>query len=104
MGQSIRNPHHPHTSDGYSKKTTRPALPKQCRVCQRKYALNDIRSRGVSRHFFDLPAVRLRVTEHRIAKVCCCGQIYLGEFVAHVPASVNYGLKLRALDTNLTIE
>ena len=48
--------------------------------------------------------MRLRVTEHRLAEVCCCGQIHLGEFAAHVPASVQYGPNLRALATKLSIE
>ena len=133
MGQTSRNSHRPPSSDGYRKKTTRPALPKpqgkpcggqpghsgktlerslevveelpkQCRVCQREFTRKDVRSWGASRQVFDLPAVRLRVTEHRLAEVCCCGQIHLGEFAAHVPASVQYGPNLRALATKLSIE
>ena len=48
--------------------------------------------------------MRLRVTEHRLAEVCYYGQIHLGEFAAHVPASVQYGPNLRALVTKLSIE
>ena len=48
--------------------------------------------------------MRLLVTEPRLAKVCCCGQIHLGEFAAHVSASVQYGPNLRALATKLSIE
>ena len=48
--------------------------------------------------------MRLRVTELRLAEVCCCGQIHLGEFACHVPASVQYGPNLRALATKLSIE
>ena len=48
--------------------------------------------------------MRLRVTEHRLAEVCCCEQIYLGEFAAHAPASVQYGPDLRALATKLSIK
>ena len=46
-------------------------LPKQCRVCQREFTRKDVRSWGASRQVFDLPAVHLRVTEHRLAKICC---------------------------------
>ena len=88
LGQTSRNSHRPPSSDGYRKKTTRLALPKQCRVCQREFTRKDVHSWGASRQVFDLPAVRLRVTEHRLAEVCCCGQIHLGEFATHVPASV----------------
>ena len=104
LGQTSRNSHRPPSSDGYRKKTTRPALPKQCWVCQREFKRKDVRSWGVSRQVFDLPAVRLRVTEHRLAEVCCCEQIYLSEFAAHVPASVQYGPNLRALATKLSIK
>ena len=79
-------------------------LPKQCRVCQREFTRKDVRSWGASRQVFDLPAVRLRVTKLRLAEVCRCGQIHLGEFAAHVPASVQYGPNLRALATKLSIE
>ena len=79
-------------------------LPKQCRVCQREFTLKDVRSWGASRQVFDLPAGHLRVTEHCLAEVCCCEQIYLGEFAAHVPASVQYGPNLRALAAKLSIE
>ena len=79
-------------------------LPKQCRVCQREFTRKDVHSWGASRQVFDLPAVRLWVTEHRLAEVCCCEQIHLGEFAAHVPASVQYAPNLRALATKLSIE
>ena len=104
LGQTSRNSHRPPSIDGYRKKTTRLALPKQCRVCQREFTRKDVHSWGASRQVFDLPAVRLRVTEHRFAEVCCCEQIYLGEFAAHVPASVQSGPNLRALATKLSIE
>ena len=103
-GQTSRNSHRPPRSDGYRKKTTRPALPKYCRVCQREFTRKDVRSWGAIRQCFDLPAVRLRFTEHRLAEVCCCGQIHLSEFAAHVTASVQCGPNLRALATKLSIE
>ncbi len=78
-------------------------VPKQCRVCKREFTLKDVHSWGASRQLFGLSAVRLRVTEHRLAKVCCCGQIHLGEFAAHVLASVQNGPNLRALATKLSI-
>ena len=133
LGQTSRNSHRPPSSDGYRKKTTRLALPKpqgkprggqpghsgktlerslaiaeelpkQCRGCQREFMRKDVRSWGASRQVFDLLAVRWRGNEHRLAEVCCCGQIHLGEFAAHVPASVQYGPNLRALATKLSIE
>ena len=57
-----------------------------------------------SRQIFDLPTVRLRVAKHCLAEVCCCGQIHLWEFAAHVPASMQYVPNLRALATKLSIE
>ena len=104
LGQTSRNSHRPPSRDGYLKNTTHPLLPKQCRVCQREFTRKDLRSWVASRQVFDLPAVRLRVTEHRLAEVCCCGQVHSGEFAAHVPASVQYGPNLRALATKLSIE
>ena len=105
LGQTSRNSHRPPSSDGYRKKTTRPALPKpqgkprdgqpghscktlersfavdevveelpkQCRVCQREFTRKDVRSWGASRQVFDLPAVRLRVTEQRLPSAQVAG-------------------------------
>ena len=100
LGQTSRNSHCPPSSDGYRKKTALPKpqgkphggqpghsgktlerslavdevveeLPKQCRFCQREFTRKDVRSWGASWQVFDLPAVHLRVTEHRLAKICC---------------------------------
>ena len=81
-------------------------LPKQCRVCQREFTLKDVRSWGVSRQVFDLPAVRLQVTEHRLAEVCCCGQIHLGEFSAQVGGLLNelHGTSFSERSLELTLQ
>lgn len=47
---------------------------------------------GEVRQVFDLPPLRLEVTEHRVLQVrCTCGKMHRGEFPRHVSASVQYG-------------
>ena len=65
LGQTSRNSHRPPSSEGCRKKTKHPALPKQCRICQREFTRKDVRFWGASRQVFDLSVVRLRVTEPR---------------------------------------
>ena len=54
------------------------------------------------RQVFDLPEIRLVVTEHQVQhRRCPCGQVTMGEVPAGVGGPVQYGPKLRALATYL---
>lgn len=58
------------------------------------------------RQVFDLPEQLLAVTEHRIArKSCpCCGQKHLADFPKQVAAPCQYGQRVKALVTMLSVE
>jgi len=58
------------------------------------------------RQVFDLPEQLLEVTEHRIAlKGCpCCGEKHLGDFPKQVAAPCQYGQRVKALVTLLSVE
>jgi transposase len=51
------------------------------------------------RQVYELPPVRLRVTEHRAVQVRCpaCEQVSVGAFPAEAPSRAQYGPRLRAL-------
>ena len=55
-----------------------------------------------SRQVFDLPPVRLKVTEHRVVeRLCSCGQVNAPAFPDHVTAMTCYGPRVAAVGTYL---
>jgi hypothetical protein len=57
-----------------------------------------------TRQVFDLPRVRLRVTEHRVERRCCgCGATTAGVFPQAVLAPAQYGSGVRALGCYLLV-
>ncbi|MDD3927400.1 MAG: IS66 family transposase [bacterium] len=56
------------------------------------------------RQVFDLPPLKLQVTEHQSQrKVCpCCGMLHKGDFPASVKESVQYGARIKAAAVYLT--
>lgn len=64
----------------------------QCDVCQRRLPQADENDVADTRQVFDLPPVRMEVTEHRVLQTRCrCGKLHRGQFPAHVTANVQYG-------------
>jgi hypothetical protein len=72
--------------------------PHKCHHCQK--ALGDtVAERYERRQVYELPTLKLKVTEHRsLSKVCPhCGAVNRGVFPCEVAQPVQYGERLRAL-------
>jgi len=80
-------------------------IPAQCAGCGQ--SLEDIPAqRWERRQVVDIPPVRTRVTEHRVATTCCpgCGSVTSGAFPPGVAAPVQYGPRVTTLAVYLTQE
>lgn len=78
-------------------------VPRQCQCCGRQFTSDEIQI-FQSRQVFDLPEPKLEVTEHRLGQVECCGILQFGEYPVEVTASVQYGPRVRALITKLSVD
>lgn len=56
-----------------------------------------------SRQVYDLPPVKIEVTEHQITRKCCthCGQTSQSQFPKEIPSAVQYGAGLQSFCTYL---
>ncbi|MEW6296092.1 MAG: IS66 family transposase [Candidatus Diapherotrites archaeon] len=79
-------------------------LPKRCAICGREIGEDEAHEVIGKRQQFDLPELKLAVTEHRRGQVECCGQKQSGEYPEYVDASVQYGPGVQALVTKLSVE
>lgn len=72
--------------------------PTRCKGCGE--ALSDlVEAEYEKRQVYDLPPMRMEVTEHRARKVCCrkCKQTTRGEFPSEIHPGAQYGERVRAL-------
>jgi transposase len=79
-------------------------LPQKCQCCGRNFNDNDQHEVVQNRQVFDLPQPKLEITEHRVGEICCCGVAQRGEFPPDVTATVQYGPRVRALATMLSVD
>lgn len=79
------------------------APPVQCDACGAALDPTQATLLKETRQVFDLPPVRLAVTEHRLlGTLCCCGKAHAGTFPANVQQPVQYGPQVRAALVYLT--
>ena len=75
-------------------------------VCECGSSLSDVVGQvGSKRQVFDLPPQRLIVTEHQCQKKTCpsCGKLHQSDFPAGVNAPVQYGGRVKALVSLLSV-
>jgi len=79
-------------------------LAERCTICQREISAEEPYEVVSMRQVFDLPEPKLEVTEHRLGRVQCCGQLQCGEYPAYVTNNVQYGPGVRALVAKLSVD
>src|SRR5215213_3981125 len=70
-----------------------------CAHCQQSLASVQGGDAPQTRQVFDLPPLKLEVTEHRLVNKICphCAWVNDAQFPAHIPPGVSYGAKLKSL-------
>ena len=79
--------------------------PDSCQHCQQAFNPEQDAVRLQKRQVFDLPPLKLEVTEHQVAHLQCegCGQISAGQFPEAVKGPVQYGERLKSLAVYLKV-
>jgi transposase len=72
--------------------------PSLCEGCGSSLVAVDV-SDFEQRQVYEIPALRLQITEHQCHEKCCpnCGQLNRGSFPSHVSAPVQYGPRVKGL-------
>ena len=78
-------------------------IPGQCQCCRRPFSPAEAQILQ-NRQVFDLPEPKLEITEHRIGQMECCGISQRGQYPVDVTANVQYGPRVQALITKLSVE
>jgi len=78
-------------------------LPHYGATCGRENHADEPHRVVSKRQVFDLPELKLEVTEHRVGEMTCCGVPQQGEYAAYVTAPVQYGPGVQALATQLSV-
>jgi len=76
--------------------------PSSCTCCGRFFESNEI-SISQQRQVFDIPLIRLKVTEHQIGSVSCCNQLQKGVFPSSVTAPTQYGERILSFSNLLNV-
>ena len=134
LRMNSQNSHKPPSSDGFKKAKKKSQLPKElksrggqkghkgktlerveqadytkvygpttCSLCQRQFNVAEL-DIIEKRQVFDIPPVRLEITEHQLGVVECCGVTHKGTFPKDVIAPVQYGAGVRALTSMLSVD
>lgn len=78
--------------------------PSCCPCCHKAFSLSDVEGTEQRRQVFDIPVPRLKVTEHRLGIITCCGQPHKGTFPSDITQVVQYGSKINALSVLLNTD
>jgi transposase len=133
LQQNSGNSHKPPSSDGYKKQPALPKAKSKssggqkghqghslqmveapdmvvlhhasgCNCCGKAFTSSQVHYIQEKRQLFDLPAVKLEVTEHQLGVIYCCGRAHTGSFPLEVKAPAAYGLRLHAMASLLNVE
>jgi transposase len=75
-----------------------------CSCCGKVFSSSQVHYIQEKRQLFDLPAVKLEVTEHQLGVIYCCGRAHKGSFPLEVKAPAAYGVRLHAMASLLNVE
>ncbi|WP_448528180.1 IS66 family transposase [Raineya sp.] len=75
----------------------------QCKVCGRKFSLEEASELVCSRQVFDIPEPKFQVIEHQVRGIRCCGLFQAGEFPLDITAPVQYGKRIKTLVSMLSV-
>lgn len=77
--------------------------PQRCTTCGSKLDMRTATVDAQGRQVMDLPAIRIRVIEHRLQRVRCrCGQVHAGCYPEEVTQAAQYGPGIKAAVVYLT--
>ncbi|MCC5945165.1 MAG: IS66 family transposase [Bernardetiaceae bacterium] len=76
-----------------------------CSCCNRKFSSQDAFEKlKTRRQVWDIPIPKIRVIEHQLAGIKCCGHIHKGAFPEQVSASIQYGTRINTLVSMLNVD
>ncbi len=80
----------------------------QCKVCGRKFLLEEVSELVCTRQVFDIPEPKFQVSEHQVRGIRCCGVLQVGQFPLDITAPVQYGKRInlfgQAINARVIIE
>lgn len=133
LQQNSSNSHKPPSSDGYKKQPALPKAKSKssggqkghqghslqmveaadvvvvhhasgCSCCGKIFSSSQVHYIQEKRQVFDLPEVKLQVTEHQLGVIYCCGKAHTGSYPLDVKAPAAYGVRLHAMASLLNSE
>lgn len=133
LNQNSGNSHKPPSSDGYKKQPALPKAKSKssggqkghqghslqmvgtpdvvvlhhasgCSCCGKLFSSSQVHYIQEKRQVFDLPEIKLQVTEHQLGVIYCCGKAHTGSFPLEAKAPAAYGVRLHAMASLLNSE